>query len=138
MICDGKQVVAFAGIMGGEESEVTDATTRALIEAAHFDPPTVMFSSKRHTLRTEASARFERGVDPNLPGLAAARAARLMAKLAGGSALGDVQDNYPQRREPWEIALPLRLVERVLGLPFERDAVADLLAATARPGGRRG
>lgn len=127
MICDGKRVVAFAGIMGGEESEVTDTTTRVLIEAAHFDPPTVMFSSKRHALRTEASARFERGVDPNLPGSAAARSARLMAELAGGRALGGVQDNYPQRREPWEVALPLRLVERVLGVPFERDAVADLL-----------
>ena len=73
VIADASGVVAFAGVMGGETSEVGDGTTRVLIEAAHFDPPSVMFTAKRHELRTEASSRFERGVDPNLPRRAATR-----------------------------------------------------------------
>jgi phenylalanyl-tRNA synthetase beta chain len=127
MICDGAGIVAFAGIMGGEDSEVTDSTTRVMIEAAHFHAPSVMFSSKRHGLRTEASARFERGVDPNLPALAAARAARLMVDLAGGEALADVKDNYPSVIAPWQIDLEPGEVERILGIPFSRAVIADLL-----------
>jgi phenylalanyl-tRNA synthetase beta chain len=127
MICDGNGVVAFAGIMGGEESEVTEATTRVLIEAANFHPPSVMFSSKRHNLRTEASSRFERGVDPNLPGVAAERAARLMVELAGGKALADVADVYPQEIVPWTIDLPLSEVERILGISIESTVVIGLL-----------
>jgi phenylalanyl-tRNA synthetase beta chain len=128
MICDGRGVVAFAGIMGGEESGVTEATTRVLIEAAHFHAPSVMFSSKRHGLRTEASARFERGVDPNLPALAAGRAAHLMVELAGGEALADVKDNYPTRIRPWTVELNVSEVERILGLPFTNESVGDLLS----------
>ncbi|MDF1597420.1 MAG: phenylalanine--tRNA ligase subunit beta [Acidimicrobiia bacterium] len=127
MICDGRGILAFAGIMGGEDSEVTDSTTRVLIEAAHFHAPSVMFSSKRHSLRTEASARFERGVDPNLPGLAAARAARLMVDLAGGEALADVKDNYPSVITPWQIDLEPGEVERILGIPFSPALIAELL-----------
>lgn len=127
MICDGDGVVAFAGIMGGEESEVTDSTTRVLIEAAHFHPPSVMFSSKRHGLRTEASARFERGVDPNLSALAAARAAHLMVELAGGEALDDVKDKYPVLIEPWPVELEVSEVERILGIAFDREAIVGLL-----------
>jgi phenylalanyl-tRNA synthetase beta chain len=127
MICDGDSIVAFAGIMGGAESEVTDSTTRVLIEAAHFHPPSVMFSSKRHGLRTEASARFERGVDPNLPPLAAARAALLMVELAGGEALADVRDVYPAPIGPWQLELEIAEVERILGIPFSRETIAGLL-----------
>ncbi len=127
MICDGDGVVAFAGIMGGEESEVTGSTTRVLIEAASFHPPSIMFSSKRHGLRTEASARFERGVDPNLPAVAAARAALLMVELAGGEASDDVKDNYPAIIEPWQIHLDPGEVERLLGVPFEDATIIDLL-----------
>lgn len=128
MICDGGGIVAFAGIMGGEDSEVTEATTRVLIEAANFHPPSVMFSSKRHGLRTEASARFERGVDPNLPAFAAGRAAHLMVELAGGEALADVKDCYPSIIEPWTVDLEVGEVERILGVPFDRDTVVDLLS----------
>ncbi len=128
MICDGDGVVAFAGIMGGEESEVTGATTRVLIEAANFHPPSIMFSSKRHGLRTEASARFERGVDPNLPAVAAARAARLMVELAAGEASGDIKDNYPAIIEPWQIHLDPSEVERLLGIPFDDATIIDLLS----------
>jgi len=128
VIADGGGVVAFAGVMGGETSEVGETTTRVLIEAAHFDPPSVMFTAKRYDLRTEASARFERGVDPNLPGRAAARAAALMVEFAGGQAVAGVQDNYPQVIEPWTVELPLQEIPRLLGITLERDTVVELLA----------
>ena len=128
VIADGSGVVAFAGVMGGETSEVGDGTTRVLIEAAHFDPPSVMFTAKRHDLRTEASARFERGVDPNLPDRAAARAATLMVELAGGRAVTGVQDNYPEVIEPWPVDLPLSEIPRLLGLELDRNEVVDLLS----------
>lgn len=127
VIADAERAVAFAGVMGGEDSEVSDTTTRVLIEAAHFDPPTVMFTAKRHDLRTEASARFERGVDPNLPGKAAQRAARLMVDLAGGTCAPGVQDNYPAPIGPWNIALSLTEVPRLLGIDLDRRDVIDLL-----------
>ena len=128
VITDASGVVAFAGVMGGESTEVGDETTRVLIEAAHFDAPTVMFTAKRHDMRTEASSRFERGVDPNLPGRAAARAAALMVEVAGGRAVAGVQDNYPAPIEPWPIELPLQEIPRLLGIELERNVVVDLLS----------
>jgi phenylalanyl-tRNA synthetase beta chain len=128
VIADGSAVVAFAGIMGGESSEVGDGTTRVLIEAAHFDAPSVMFTAKRHDLRTEASSRFERGVDPNLPGRAAQRAAALMVELAGGRAAAGAQDNYPVPIEPWVVDLPLREIPRLLGIDLDRDVVTEILS----------
>jgi len=128
IIADASGVVAFAGVMGGESSEVGDDTTRVLIEAAHFDAPSVMFTAKRHDLRTEASSRFERGVDPNLPGRAAARAAGLMVDLAGGRAAAGAQDNYPEMIEPWPVELPLREIPRLLGIELDREMVIDLLS----------
>jgi len=128
VIADASGVVAFAGVMGGETSEVGEDTTRVLIEAAHFDPPSVMFTAKRHDLRTEASSRFERGVDPNLPGRAAERAAALLVEHAGGTAVAGVQDNYPEIIEPWQIDLALTEIPRLLGIELPRETVVDLLA----------
>ena len=128
VIADADGVVAFAGVMGGETSEVGTATKRVLIEAAHFDAPTVMFTAKRHDLRTEASSRFERGVDPNLPGRAAARAAALMCELAGGTASAGPQDNYPVTIEPWPVEFPLQEIPRLLGIELDRATVVDLLS----------
>jgi phenylalanyl-tRNA synthetase beta chain len=128
VIADASGVVAFAGVMGGESSEVGDGTTRVLIEAAHFDAPSVMFTAKRHDLRTEASSRFERGVDPNLPGRAAERAAALMVEFAGGRAVAGVQDNYPAVIEPWPVELALKEIPRLLGIELDREVVVDLLS----------
>ncbi|MGZ5382988.1 MAG: phenylalanine--tRNA ligase subunit beta [Acidimicrobiia bacterium] len=128
VIADASGVVAFAGVMGGETTEVGEGTTRVLIEAAHFDPPSVMFTAKRHDLRTEASSRFERGVDPNLPGRAAERAAAFMVQYAGGRAVAGVQDEYPEIIEPWQIELTLKEIPRLLGIELDRGTVIDLLA----------
>ena len=130
VVADRERASALAGTMGGGASEVTGGTTEVLIEAASWDPPTVLHMSKRHGLRTEASARFERGVDPQLPVQAAARAAQLVTRLAGGEALAAVTDVIARedRMRPVTINLELREAERILGPGFDAPRVTDLLS----------
>jgi phenylalanyl-tRNA synthetase beta chain len=127
VVADGEVASGLAGTMGGEESEVSSSTTRILIEAAAWDPPTVGFMSRRHSLRSEASARFERGVDPNLPPQAAARAARLMLELGGGEALEGWIDAIAVEKPMWQITLTMSDVARILGDGFDSEMVAGLL-----------
>ena len=130
VVADGERASALAGTMGGGASEVTEKTTAVLIEAAAWDPPTVLHMSKRHGLRTEASARFERGVDPQLPAQAATRAAQLVSRLTGGQALREVKDIIARedRLVPATITLELREAERILGPGFDSGRVVDLLS----------
>ena len=88
----GERPLAIAGVMGGASSEVDDATTDVLVEAAHFDPTTVARSSRRHRLVTEASKRFERGVDPQVTAAAAQLAVDLLVEHGGGTADPGVTD----------------------------------------------
>lgn len=129
VVADRERASALAGTMGGGSSEVTGRTTSVLIEAAAWDPPTVLHMSKRHALRTEASARFERGVDPRLPPRAAARAAELVTSLAGGQVLRAVTDVVARedKLRPVTISLDIREAERILGPGFESPRVVDLL-----------
>ena len=130
VVADRERASALAGTMGGGASEVSSGTTEVLIEAASWDPPTVLHMSKRHALRTEASARFERGVDPALPPLAATRAAELVSRLAGGEALAEVTDVVARedRMRPVTIEFELREAERILGPGFDALRVSDLLS----------
>ncbi|MFZ0492111.1 MAG: phenylalanine--tRNA ligase subunit beta [Acidimicrobiia bacterium] len=127
LITDPDRVIAFAGVMGGEETEVGSETARVLIEAAHFDAPTVMHTARRHGLRTEASIRFERGVDPHLPSLAAERAAALIATLAGGTPAPGAKDAYPKPIQPWQVNLPAGEPARLLGVPVGVQETSNLL-----------
>lgn len=127
LITDPDRVIAFAGVMGGEETEVGQTTHRVLIEAAHFDAPSVLHTAKRHGMRTEASARFERGVDPSLPGRAAERAAALLARLAGGVPAPGTNDAYPKPILDWIVPLPLGEPERLLGVSLDSGQISDLL-----------
>jgi phenylalanyl-tRNA synthetase beta chain len=119
--------LALAGIMGGESSEVRPETSRVFLEVAHFAAPGVLFSGKRHGLRSEAGARFERGVDPALPPIASARAARLIADLAGGEVAGGFIDHYPAPIEPWVVPLPRHEPARLLGQELGPERIEDLL-----------
>ncbi|HSQ36438.1 MAG TPA: phenylalanine--tRNA ligase subunit beta [Acidimicrobiia bacterium] len=119
--------LGLAGIMGGESSEVRPETSRVFLEVAHFAAPGILFSGKRHGLRTEAGARFERGVDPALPPIASARAARLMADLAGGEVAGGFIDQYPASIEPWVVPLPRHEPARLLGAELGAERIEDLL-----------
>lgn len=124
VISDGDGIVSLAGIMGGGPTEVSDATTRVLVEAAHWHPPAILYSSKRHNLRSEASARFERGVDPNLSALAAARVTQLLVEHAGGEAASRVVDAYPAPIEPWTVEFDPAELKRVLGVSIASDEAA--------------
>lgn len=116
MIADPSRALAIAGVMGGADSEVTEGTTDVILESAYFDPASVGASSRRHLLRTEASARFERGADFDAAPYAAARATKLIVQLAGGRPSGDMTDAYPVPLERRSISLAPRKTEALLGM----------------------
>jgi len=127
LIAGVDEPLGLAGVMGGGDSEVSEATNRMLIEVAHFEPTRVLLSGKRHGLRTEAVARFERGVDPELPPVASSRAATLAVELAGGTVVGGFIDEHPAPPEPVTVALPGSETERLLGITIPREQQADYL-----------
>jgi phenylalanyl-tRNA synthetase beta chain len=127
MICDAERVVAVAGVMGGADSEVADTTTTVLLETANFNMKSVRHTARDLKLRTDASVRFERGLDPNLVWEAAARATHLLLELCPGSRVTAVRDVYPAPLRPWTVSLPFARIERVLGLGYEPAAVLDAL-----------
>jgi phenylalanyl-tRNA synthetase beta chain len=126
VIADAERAVALAGIMGGEETEVTDSTTDVLLEAANFEPYGMLRTSERLKLRTEGSNRWEKGVDPYLAGQAAALATELIVDLAGGRWVGDadVQGELPPR--PVIEVRPTRAPE-VVGLEIPPEEQAEIL-----------
>ena len=128
MICDAEKPVAIAGVMGGQNSEITEATTRVLIESAWFDPVSVRRTSKRLGLGTDASRRFERGVDPAGAVAAADRAAGLMAEVAGGRVARGALDAHPRPWTPRPIRLSVRATHRLLGTRVPKARIARLLA----------
>ena len=116
LICDAERPLAVAGVMGGEESGVEASTRRVLIECAYFDPRAVRRTSRRLGLHTDASHRFERGVDPRaVPGVLA-RVAALVCELAGGTTAPHGFEIYPEASKPREIALRMERLERLLGV----------------------
>lgn len=115
VVASSDRPVAIAGVMGGADTEVNDGTTSVLIEAAYWDPPSILMTSKRLGLRSEASARFERGMDPEFCVNAANRVAQLLEKIGGGT-IGGIVDEYPGEKSPAEIALSTTEIERVLGV----------------------
>jgi phenylalanyl-tRNA synthetase beta chain len=121
VIADAQRPVAIAGVIGGEESAVSDATTDILLEAATFNGPSVRQTSRTIGLRTEASARFERRLPPELALAGARRAASLIAELAGGKVHREWADVYPRPQEPVRVNLRPALVDDVLGahVPLE-------------------
>ncbi len=126
LIADGERAVALAGIMGGEETEVTAKTTSVLLEAANFEPVGILRSSERHSLRTEGSNRWEKGVDPHVAGPAATLATRLIVELSGAQWTGhtDVHGRLP---EPALIALRPERADAVIGLGVSPDEQAAIL-----------
>jgi phenylalanyl-tRNA synthetase beta chain len=128
VIADARHPVAIAGVMGGAASEVGDATRDVLIESAHFQPTSVRLAARRHGLHSEASYRFERGVDAAGIRRAADRAARLIAELAGGQvAPGAVEARGDSAPRPARIALRVEKTNRLLGLSLSLAEVAALL-----------
>ena len=127
VVTDGQRPVAVAGVMGGADTEVHDGTTRILIEAAYWDPPSILFTSKRLGLRSEASARFERGMDPEFCGRAADRVAQILEQTAGATTVVGPIDAYPGRIPPRHVTFRMSEVPRHLGIELDSATVAGLL-----------
>ena len=128
IIYDSQGPTSMSGTMGGARSEVSGETTNVLMEAASWDPPTIMYMSRRHGLRSEASTRFERGVDPNLADESNKRASAMVAQLAGGEVLEGSIDVVGTVTEPVTVELHMAEVERLLGPGFESGYVAAILS----------
>ena len=129
LICDAEKPVAVAGVMGGANSEVSASTTDVLIESAVFDPSSVRRTAKALGLQTDASYRFERGIDPTAQARAAARAAHLLVELAGGTLVPGLVDETPRPYEAQTTTLRSARVARVLGTPVPDDEATRLLRA---------
>ncbi|MBU4414293.1 MAG: phenylalanine--tRNA ligase subunit beta [Proteobacteria bacterium] len=127
MICDGEKPVALAGIMGGRNSEVTESTTRVLIESAYFAPEGIRKTSKKLGISSESSHRFERGVDPEGIITALNRAAQLMSELGGGGLIEGIIDKYSKTINAGAITLNVGDTNRLLGTSFDYDEIENLL-----------
>ena len=124
----GSRPIGIAGVMGGSTTEVGEATTDLLIEAAHFDPVTIARSARRHRLPSEASKRFERGVDPQLPRVAVARVVALLTEHGGGAA-DEALTDVDRTQEPPTIELDLGLPGRLVGVDYTPEQVVETLTA---------
>ena len=129
VIADKQAPIALAGVMGGADSEVTGDTTDVLLEAATFDPRGIRKTAKRLGLHSEASHRFERGVDPSTVPQAGARAAALLAELGGGTVASESTDVYPVPVVPKRVTLSLRKLHRLAGFEIEATRVISTLGA---------
>ena len=119
VIADVERPIGLAGIMGGAGTEVTESTQRVILESAIFHGPTIRDTARRLALRSEAASRHEKGIDWNLPPVAADRAAQLIAEIAGGSVAVGVVDSDPEPRPPRRIQVDMARTERLLGLELE-------------------
>jgi phenylalanyl-tRNA synthetase beta chain len=115
VIADAERAVAVAGVMGGADSEVAEGTTVIVLESAYFNPLSVRRTSRKLTLKTEASMRFERGLDPRLPVTAMERACALLETTGAGRARGTIVDRYPARVEPRSVRLRRAKISGLLG-----------------------
>jgi phenylalanyl-tRNA synthetase beta chain len=129
VIADDKGPVALAGVMGGAGSEVSATTTSVLLEAATFEPRAVRRTAKRLGLHSEASHRFERGVDANGLPHASARAAGMLARLGGGALAGDALDRYPRPSEPRRVTISMAGLRRLAGFDLPAADAARYLSS---------
>ncbi len=128
MICDSEKPMCIAGVFGGEHSGVSDQTTNVFLESAYFNPVWVRKTAKRHALSTDASFRFERGIDPNITVYALKRAAMLIKELAGGEITSEITDLYPAPVEPFAIDITFDYIDRLIGKKIGNDTICKILS----------
>jgi phenylalanyl-tRNA synthetase beta chain len=121
MICDGEKSVGIAGIMGGENSMITDDVHTMLFEAACFDGTNIRKSSKKVGLRTDASGKFEKGLDPNNAKAAINRACQLVEELGAGEVVGGIVDVYGKKKEPVRVPFDAEKINAILGTDISRE-----------------
>ncbi|MDP2883478.1 MAG: phenylalanine--tRNA ligase subunit beta [Ignavibacteria bacterium] len=127
MICDGERTVAIAGVMGGANTEISEETTTVLIESANFDPSSVRRTSKYLGLSTDASQRFERGVDIEMTLYSANRAAQLIQEFTGAEVLKGSIDVYPRKARPTFVSLRVKRTNAVLGTSLSKQEIISSL-----------
>lgn len=127
VIADASKAIGLAGVIGGFNSEVSDTTTSIILEGAHFDMKSVRHTARALKLRTDASARFERGLDPEIDGVAISRAVELLLEVSPGAKVTAYQDYYPLPVTPRPLAMPYNEIERLLGVSYPDDQVIEVL-----------
>ncbi|WP_282135787.1 phenylalanine--tRNA ligase subunit beta [Seonamhaeicola maritimus] len=129
MICDAEKPMCIAGVFGGIHSGVTESTTSIFLESAYFNPVSIRKSAKRHGLNTDASFRFERGIDPNITEYALKRAALLIQELAGGEITSDIVDIYPNKIEDFQVRLSFDKAKKLIGEEIPRETIKSILTS---------
>lgn len=129
MICDEKGPLCIAGVFGGKKSGVTEGTTTIFLESAYFDAVSVRKTAKRHQLNTDASFRFERGIDPTITEYALKRAALLIQEVAGGKITSDVIEVYPKKVEDFSVLLNFSHVSKIIGQEIPKDTIKKILVS---------
>lgn len=130
MICDGESnPLCIAGVFGGENSGVSENTTSIFLESAYFNPVSVRKTAKRHALNTDASFRFERGIDPETVEYALKRAAIWIKEIAGGKIVSEVTDIYPNRIDDFQVHLSYEKSNKLIGEDIPEDTIKNILAS---------
>ncbi len=129
MICDAEKPLCIAGVFGGENSGVSKETNSIFLESAYFNPVSVRKTAKRHALNTDASFRFERGIDPNITKYALKRAALLIIEIAGGKITSDLIDEYPNKIEDAQVFLTFEKTNQLIGEELPKETIKSILSA---------
>jgi phenylalanyl-tRNA synthetase beta chain len=129
MICDAEKPLCIAGVFGGLNSGVSEHTTNIFLESAYFNPVSVRKTAKRHALNTDASFRFERGIDPNITEYALKRCALLIQELAGGEITSDISDVYATKIEDFEVRLSFEKTNKLIGQEIPRETIKSILTS---------
>ncbi|MFE3871591.1 phenylalanine--tRNA ligase subunit beta [Flavobacterium sp. ZS1P70] len=129
MICDEKGPLCIAGVFGGKKSGVSENTNSIFLESAYFNPVSIRKTAKRHQLNTDASFRFERGIDPTITEYALKRAALLIQEVAGGEITSDVINVYPKKIEDFSVFLNFSKVAKIIGQELPKDNIKKILVS---------
>ncbi len=129
MICDGEKPMCIAGVFGGQHSGVSEGTTAIFLESAYFEPVTIRKTAKRHGLNTDASFRFERGIDPNITEYALMRAAVLIQEVAGGEITSEIVDLYPKKIEDSQVFLNFENATKLIGQEIPKETIKAILTS---------
>ncbi|MEY8779943.1 phenylalanine--tRNA ligase subunit beta [Allomuricauda sp. XS_ASV26] len=129
IICDGEKPMCIAGVFGGIHSGVTEHTTSIFLESAYFDPVSIRKTAKRHGLSTDASFRFERGIDINLSKYALKRAALLIREIAGGYITSDIIDLFPKKPQDRQVFLTFNKINSLIGQEIPQDTIKSILSS---------
>ncbi|MCK0192790.1 phenylalanine--tRNA ligase subunit beta [Arenibacter sp. F20364] len=129
MICDTEKPLCIAGVLGGQNSGVTEITSSIFLESAFFNPVSVRKTAKRHNINTDASFRFERGIDIDNVEYSLKRAALLIHEIAGGDITSDIVDIYPKKKDDYHVFLTFAKINKLIGQEISKDTIKSILAS---------